>query len=79
MGRAIHMENKLDALENRLKAVEILVEDLEETLDAILDAVPTKKNINLVENTNDKKEKANDETNGSSSKQSNKRAGKSKK
>jgi hypothetical protein len=79
MGRAIHMENKLDALESRLKAVEILVEDLEETLDTILDAVPTKKNINLVENTNDKKEKANNERDGSSSKQSNKRAGKSKK
>jgi hypothetical protein len=79
MGRAITMEYELDKVKNRVSSLEKIVEDLEETLDAILDAVPTKKNVNLVENANDKKEKANNETDGSSSKQHNKRAGKSKK
>ena len=79
MGRAISMENQLDKLTTKVDALENKLGELEMALDAILDSVPTKKNINILEEEDSGKEKTNNEGNGSSGKQSNKRAGKSKK
>ena len=72
MGRAIDMENQLDNHESKIKKLEKLVFELEDTLDAILEAVPGKKEVKLKEENKDAKKTDNKGT-SNSSKQSNKR------
>ena len=77
MGRAIKVDNEIDDLKRRIEKLENILRGMSHTMSE-------RKHIDLIEETkeeeiNDKTEKANDETNDTSSKQSNKRAGKSKK
>tara|TARA_Y100001938_G_C7758139_1_gene267280 strand:- start:28 stop:285 length:258 start_codon:yes stop_codon:yes gene_type:complete len=82
MGRAINMENDLDALTIRVKRIEDALEKVIETIDSMQSKSSKVKHVETTkpkkEKKNGVKEKANDEGNGSSSEQHNTRPSDSK-
>ena len=82
MGRAIKMENDLDALTTRVKRIEDALEKVIETVDSMQSKSSKVKHVETTkpkkEKKNGVKEKANNEGNGSSSKQHNTRPSDSK-
>ena len=76
MGRAIDMENDIDVIKRQMSEVKSEISGLKSTLNEILDATSSKKNVDLVEETKKetKVETKKKKTNNDSSR---KRSGKS--
>ena len=70
MGRAIDMENDIDVIKRQMSEVKSEISGLKSTLNEILDATSSKKNVDLVEETKKetkvetKKKKTNNEPSG---------------
>ena len=62
MGRAIDMEKDIDKLKAKVKTLETAFDGLASTVDSLKDTSPTKKNVDLHEETRTKKVKPKRET-----------------
>ena len=78
MGRAIEMENDIDALFVRLEKLENIVRGMTHKLDETEEKSSKTTHIDLTEVKNDKEEKTNDEGSGESNKSDDKNARKPK-
>ena len=58
MGRAIDVDNKIDKLEAEMKTLKTAFEGLASTVDSLKDTAPTRKNIDLHENSDERNVKA---------------------
>ena len=58
MGRAIDVDNRIDKLEIEIKTLKTAFEGLASTVDSLKDTAPTRKNIDLHENSDERNIKA---------------------